>query len=212
MFIRQFEVTAFSVFCYLVGCKETKEAVVIDPAGDAEYILKEAAQAGYRITKIINTHAHVDHIMGNAAMKEMTQAPIIIHQEDAETMVSIHPYKLQMFNAQPSPPPDITVKDGDTVSFGNRELLIMHTPGHSPGGICLYLPGHVFTGDTLFVGGVGRTDLAGASWEQLLQSITKKLFSLPDATVVFPGHNYGFRPTSTVGEEKRTNPFLQGIA
>lgn len=210
MYLKQFEVNVFNVFCYLLGCQETREALVIDPAGAIDFIVDDAKNNDFRILKIVNTHGHVDHIMGNAEMKEKTNAQIIIHEDDAEGLINMHPMKLQMFNAQPSPPPDVTVRDGDTITFGKQELRVIHTPGHSPGGICLSINGYLFTGDTLFVEGVGRTDLPGASWSQLLQSINEKIFSLPDDTIILPGHNYGSRPTSTVGDEKRNNPFVQG--
>ncbi|WAC07030.1 MAG: MBL fold metallo-hydrolase [Thermodesulfobacteriota bacterium] len=210
MYIRQYQINNFAVFSYLVGCKKTKEAVVIDPAGDVEIILQDAAKDNFRITKIINTHGHIDHIMGNADLKKKTNAAIIIHEADAHFLSADFFSNLMMFDAQPSPSPDVLVKDGDTISFGEEELRVIHTPGHSQGSMCLYAEGYIFTGDTLFVEGVGRTDFPGSSWAKLLHSITKKLFSLPDETVVFPGHNYGFRPTSTIGDEKRNNPFVKG--
>ena len=210
MYIKQYQMSDFVVFSYLVGCQKTKEAVIIDPAGDVEIILDDAAKHDFRITNIINTHGHIDHIMGNADLKEKTNATIIIHEADAHFMTAHSSYKLMMYDAQPSPSPDILVKDGDTINFGEEELRVIHTPGHSPGSMCLYAKGYIFTGDTLFVEGVGRTDLPGGSWPMLLHSIAKKLFSLPDETVVFPGHNYGYRPTSTIGDEKRNNPFVEG--
>ena len=209
MYIKQFEVSAFSVFCYLVACPDTKEALVIDPAGEIDSIVREAGKEGFRINKIVNTHGHVDHIMGNAEMKARTNAQIIIHEDDAEALVNTPSYTLLMFEAQPSPPPDVTVKDGDVIRCGEGELRVIHTPGHTPGSMCLYMDGYVFTGDSLFVGGVGRTDLPGASWPQLLSSITNKLFAFSEETVVLPGHNYGYRPTSTIGDEKRDNQYLQ---
>ena len=210
MYIKQYQMSDFVVFSYLVGCQKTKEAAVIDPAGDVEIILDDAAKHNFRITKIVNTHGHIDHIMGNADLKKKTNAAIIIHEADAHLLTAHSSYNLMMFDAQPSPSPDVLVKDGDTISFGEEKLRVIHTPGHTQGGMCLYAKGYIFTGDTLFVEGVGRTDLPGGSWPKLLDSITKKLFSLPDETVVFPGHNYGYRPTSTIGDEKRNNPFVEG--
>jgi len=210
MYIRQYQMSNFLVFSYLVGCQKTKEALVIDPAGDVKIILQDAAKDNFRITKIVNTHGHVDHIMGNADLKKKTNAAIIIHEADAHLLTAYSSYNLKMFDAQPSPSPDVLVKDGDTISFGEEKLRVIHTPGHTQGGMCLYAEGYIFTGDTLFIEGVGRTDLPGGSWPKLLDSITKKLFSLPDETVVFPGHNYGYRPTSTIGDEKRNNPFVEG--
>jgi glyoxylase-like metal-dependent hydrolase (beta-lactamase superfamily II) len=209
MYLKQFEVNELMVFSYLLGCRKTGEALVIDPAGGVDTILKEAEKEGLRILRIVNTHGHIDHIMGNEEMKKKTNAKIIIHEGDAEGIVNVSPYTLQMFNARPSPPPDVTVRDGDAIAFGEKELQVIHTPGHSPGSMCLYLKGYLFTGDTLFVEGVGRTDLPGASGSQLYNSITQKIFSLPDDTIVLPGHKYGPRPTSTIGDEKQNNPFIQ---
>jgi len=206
MYIKQFQMSDFVVFSYLVGCQKTKEAAVIDPAGDVEIILDDAAKNNFRITKIVNTHGHIDHTMGNAYLKKKTNAVIIIHEADARFLTA----PSMMYDVPPSPSADVLVKDGDTISFGEEELRVIHTPGHTQGGMCLYAKGYIFTGDTLFVEGVGRTDLPGGSWPKLLDSITKKLFSLPDETVVFPGHNYGDRPTSTIGDEKRNNPFVEG--
>jgi hydroxyacylglutathione hydrolase len=208
MFVKQIEVGGFAVFAYIVACKETNEALVIDPAGNEEKILKEAKDRGYVIKYIMNTHSHVDHIMGNRTMKELTGAKIIIHELEARSLVNQNPSMMQMFGAEQSPPADITVRDGDYVTVGNTSLLVIHTPGHSPGSICLYHTSIVFTGDTLFVGGVGRTDLAGGSWETLVSSIQKKLFTLPDDTVVAPGHNYGDTPKSTIGREKVYNAYV----
>jgi glyoxylase-like metal-dependent hydrolase (beta-lactamase superfamily II) len=118
------------------------------------------------------------------------------------------PSMFQVFGGRPSPPADETVREGDVITAGDVGLQVIHAPGHSPGGICLHMPGAVFTGDTLFVGGVGRTDLPGGSWATLLGSIRTKLFALPPETVVYPGHNYGPARTSTIGTERDTNPYL----
>ncbi|MDR3603427.1 MAG: MBL fold metallo-hydrolase, partial [Syntrophaceae bacterium] len=115
---------------------------------------------------------------------------------------------LAMFGAEPSPPPTVLLKDHDLITFGKESVRVIHTPGHTLGGICLYFPGHVITGDTLFVGGVGRTDLPGGSYQVLQNSIRNRLFTLPDDTIVLPGHNYGSTPTSTIGREKRENGFV----
>jgi glyoxylase-like metal-dependent hydrolase (beta-lactamase superfamily II) len=208
MFVKQIEVGNFAVFAYIVGCKKTKEALVIDPAADGERILKEAESRDYRIKYIVNTHSHIDHVMGNKRMKDLTGAKIIIHEKDAQALIHQSPSMMQMFGAELSPPADITVIDGDLISIGETSLQVIHTPGHSPGGICLYHTGMVFTGDTLFVGSVGRTDLDGSSWEALVSSIHNKLFTLPDDTIVAPGHNYGDATRSTIGREKVYNPHV----
>jgi len=209
MFVKQMQVGQMAVFAYIVGDQSSGEGLVIDPAAEIERILSEASAAGLTITHIVNTHGHVDHISGNADMKERTGAQIIIHKDDASMLVSTPPMMLRMFGARPSPPADMTVQDGNRITVGGVELDVIHTPGHSPGGMALYTPGYVFTGDTLFVEGLGRTDLPGGSWDVMYQSIMRRLLTLPDETVVLPGHNYGRMPTSTIQNERTNNPFLR---
>ncbi len=208
MLIKQLQVGQMAVFAYLVADPETGDGLVIDPADEVDRILAEAQKDNITIRYIVNTHGHVDHIAGNTDMKAKTGARIIVHEADAEMLVSTPAAILRMFGAKASPPADQTVKDGDTITVGKVSLKVLHTPGHTPGGMCLYGPGFVATGDTLFVGGVGRTDLPGGSWNTLLTSIRQKLLTLPADTVVLPGHNYGMSPTSTVGREKEENDFL----
>jgi hydroxyacylglutathione hydrolase len=211
MIVKQYEVGNFAVFCYLIGDEETKEGLLIDPADDADRLISEAKSQGLnKIKYIVNTHSHVDHIMGNAEMVKKTGAKIVIHEEDAMFLTRTPSDLLEMFRAKPSPPPDMTVKEGDMIQVGKAGLKVIHTPGHSPGGMSLYMDGMVFTGDSLFVGSVGRTDFPGSSWEELETSIRKKLYVLPGDTIVYPGHNYGPRPSSTIQYEKRNNPFVRG--
>jgi len=208
MFVKQMEVGNFSVFAYLVGSEETGEALVIDPAADQDRILREADKKKLRIKYIVNTHCHIDHIMGNKRMKELTGAKIVIHEAEAAYLTHQSRQMMSMFGAEQSPPADETVRENDLITVGKVSLRVIHTPGHSPGGICLHTDGLVFTGDTLFVGGVGRTDLDDGSWQTLVNSIRNKLFILPDSTVVLPGHNYGEYPKSTIGMEKANNPYV----
>jgi hydroxyacylglutathione hydrolase len=211
MIVKQYEVGSFSVFCYLVGDEETGEGLFIDPSDNADDLLREAKANGiHQIKYIVNTHCHVDHVMGNAEMKKKTRAKIVIHEEDAPYLTRTPPDLLVMFRATQSPPADLLVKEGDLIKVGKVEIKVLHTPGHSPGGISLYMDGMVFTGDTLFVGSVGRTDFPGSSWDVMEASIRKKLYTLPNDTIVFPGHNYGSTPTSTIQYEKRHNPFVRG--
>jgi len=208
MFLKQLQVGPMAVFAYIIGDTEVREGAVVDPAANTDGIISEAEKNGIKIKYIINTHGHVDHTSGNAGMKKKTGAQIIIHEDDARTLDCKPAAILKMFGAEQSPPADIIVKDGDIIKVGKVEFKVIHTPGHSPGGIALYTDGYVLTGDTLFVGGVGRTDIPGGSWEVLVHSIKEKLLSLPDETVVLPGHNYGSMPTSTIGNERGNNPFL----
>jgi len=211
MVVNQYEVGNFAVFCYLIGDKETKEGLFIDPADDVERLISEAKSQGVeKIKYIVNTHSHVDHIMGNKEMVKRTGAKVVIHEEEARYLVQTPADLLMMFRATPSPPADLLVKEGDVIQVGKVGLKVIHTPGHSPGGISLYIDGMVFTGDTLFVGSVGRTDFPGSSWEAMETSIRKKLYVLPGDTIVFPGHNYGSTPTSTIQYERRHNPFVRG--
>jgi glyoxylase-like metal-dependent hydrolase (beta-lactamase superfamily II) len=151
--------------------------------------------------------------MGNAEMKTKTGARILIHAAEADYLDKIGDFWLQMFNARKSPPADAVLEDGDSVWVGAQQWQVLHTPGHTPGGICLYnaADGKCLTGDTLFVGSVGRIDGPKASAAQLLDSIRTKLLVLPDKTTIFPGHNYGLTSSSTIGYERRENPFINGL-
>ncbi|MBI5570181.1 MAG: MBL fold metallo-hydrolase [Desulfomonile tiedjei] len=209
MVIEQILIGSFAIFCYVLGDAATGEGIVVDPGGPPQEILKRAKDRGItQIKLIVNTHFHVDHTAGNKWMHDATGAPIAIHQDDVEGLALPHPSMLAMFNAEPSPAATVLLKDGDKITFGKESVEVIHTPGHSPGGICLYWPGYVITGDTLFVSGVGRTDLPGGSFAVLEGSIRKRLFTLPADTIVLPGHHYGATPTSTIGREKTENPFL----
>ena len=209
MFVKQIQVGQMAVFAYLIGDPVTGDGLVIDPADNVDGIIAEAKINKLRINYIVNTHGHVDHISGNAEMQKLTGAKIIIHEGDVSMLTSTPAMILRMFGAKQSPPPDIIVKDGDNIEVGNVSLKVIHTPGHSPGGMSLYKSGFVFTGDTLFVEAVGRTDLPGGSWQIMYKSIQEKLFTLPDNTKVMPGHNYGRTPTSTIGHEKMYNPSIR---
>jgi hydroxyacylglutathione hydrolase len=209
MFFKQMQVGQLAVMAYVIGDEETGEALVIDPAADTSEICTLAEKNRLKIKTIVNTHGHVDHISGNLDMKKRTDGNIVIHEADADLLTSTPAAYLRMFGAKPSPPADMTVREGDVITVGSLSLKVIHTPGHSPGSMSLYMDGMVFTGDTLFVGAVGRTDLPGGSWPVMFRSIMEKLATLPEDTKVFPGHNYGVSPTSTIGYEKRHNPFLR---
>jgi len=209
MDIEQMKVGRMDVFCYLVACPRTKEALVIDPAGDEERVVNRIKEKGYHLSYIVNTHGHGDHTCGNARVKELTGATIIMHKVDDQMYNSADVQAMGLqWGFAPSPPVDMTVEEGDHIVAGDVSLEVLHTPGHTPGGICLLGEGNVFTGDTLFVGAIGRTDMPGASMSQFMKSIKEKLLTLPGDTIVWPGHDYGISPSSTIDIEKRTNPWL----
>lgn len=209
MFIEQMKVGMMDVFCYLVACPRSKEAMVIDPAGDEEQVVARIKENDFDLKYIVNTHGHADHTSGNAKVKALTGAKLIMHELDDQMFNSENGRATaQQWGFAPSPNADITVKEGDEITVGDVSLKVLHTPGHSPGGICLLGNGNIFTGDTLFVGGIGRTDLPGCSMDQFMNSIKERLLTLPGDTIVWPGHDYGFQPSSTIENEKRTNPWL----
>jgi glyoxylase-like metal-dependent hydrolase (beta-lactamase superfamily II) len=192
--------------CFIIGCETTKEASVIDPGDETDKILIALAKSGLEVKLIINTHGHFDHVGGNKKLKEATGADLLIHPMDAPMLRSLS-YSASRWGLQAddSPPPDREIKDGDIISFGKIQMEVIHTPGHTPGGISLYSNGFVFVGDTLFSGSIGRTDFPGGDYETLISSIQKKLFRLPDHVRVMCGHG----PETTIGQEKKYNPFAR---
>ena len=208
MDIKQIKLRKMATFCYLVGDESSKTCALIDPAFDIKRILGKVEKGGYEVTHIINTHCHSDHTAGNASVKAATGARLLIHELDAKRLNKLmNRVFSRLLGGKGSPEPDILLKDGDVINIGETALKVIHTPGHSIGSICLYADKNIFTGDTLFVGAVGRTDLAGGSATQLLKSIREKIYTLPGSTAVWPGHDYGRFPTSTIEREKETNPF-----
>jgi hydroxyacylglutathione hydrolase len=191
--------------CFILGCQDTLQAAVIDPGDEADKILRSLAESKLTLRYIINTHGHPDHVGANKRLKDATGAPILIHALDAPMLnqiaVSMAAWGLAGEN---SPPPDRTLAEGDTITFGNITLTVIHTPGHTPGGISLKTDGGVFVGDTLFAGSVGRTDFPGGNFETLRASIRDKLFALADDVQVYTGHG----PATTIGREKHYNPFV----
>ena len=193
------------VNCFILADEKTRDAVVIDPGDDAADILKIIKDKDLRVKYIVNTHGHFDHIGANEAIKEATGAQLLIHEGDAPVLASAGQHS-RAFGMDPvsSPPADRYVRHGDVITAGEISLRVLPTPGHSPGGICLLEEGMVFTGDALFAGSIGRTDLPGGDLMTLLDSIRTNLMNLPDDTSVFSGHG----PASTIGDERRENPFL----
>ncbi len=208
MLVKQLTVGMMGVCCYILTCEKTKEAVIIDPGGDEDRILDYCSQNGLRVKYIVNTHGHPDHVCGNARLQQATGAQIVMHAEDAAYFgdAGIKGY-FSSLGLPESPPVDLQVKDGDVITFGEEQLQVIHTPGHTPGGVCLYSPPHCFTGDTVFVGAVGRTDFPGGSMQQMLEAIRSRLLTLPPETIVWPGHGYGGLQ-STIAREERTNPYF----
>jgi glyoxylase-like metal-dependent hydrolase (beta-lactamase superfamily II) len=193
--------------CFILGCEETREGVVVDAGADADRIIESIERHGLRITHIINTHGHFDHVGGNAAVREKTGARLLVHEGDAHLLSRALEVAARFgVWGENSPPPDSFLEDGLVIPFGKLKLTVIHTPGHSPGGCCLYIAdeGVLISGDTLFAEGVGRTDFPGCSHEQLVASIRSRLFVLPDDTKVYPGHG----PATSIGHEKRYNPYI----
>lgn len=207
--IKQIPVGAYKVNCYLVICPSTKKCVIIDPGGDSEKI-KKAVVAEQAIPQLIlNTHGHADHVLANNALKSFFGIPVCMHQEDdlffaRKEIREISEKELGL----PAPDRvDMQLKDGQLLEVGGLRIQVLHTPGHTPGSVCFLVGKNLFTGDTLFVGDVGRTDLSGGSLDILLKSLAK-LIELPHETIVWPGHNYGETPTSTIAWEMKENPYI----
>lgn len=190
--LRKLEVGPYQANCYILGCKETKEGLVIDPGGDVFHIVNEITNLGLVIKYILLTHGHFDHTGGVDELRKVTGAPVYIHPSDAYG---------SRFTV------DNDLADGQELKLGTYNISVIHTPGHSPGGVCFHAPGAVFTGDTLFSGSIGRTDFPGCSHEQLIHGVVQRLFPLGDHLRIYPGHG----PPSTLGEERRHNPFFQGL-
>ena len=206
MIIKKLEVGPIMANCFILGCEATKEAAVVDPGDDADRILMELAKSELKVAYLLNTHGHFDHVGANKRMKEATGARIGIHPAD-EPMLGELSRTAQMFGlaTENSPPADFLLNHDDDIRFGEIILKVIHTPGHSQGGVCLHTPGHLFAGDTLFSGSIGRTDLPGGDYDTLISSIKEKLLPLDENTVVYTGHG----PETTIGKEKQMNPFLR---
>jgi len=202
--IETFQVTEFVENCYVV--KDGQEAIIIDPGDVPDRLLRSLD--GLKASTIVNTHGHCDHCGGNGVLIERTGAQLACHKGDVP-LLRILPEQGEMFGAvfPPCPEPGRLLEEGDTVAVGGIAFRVLHTPGHSPGHIVLVGQGVAFVGDVLFAGSIGRTDLMGGNHAQLLDSIRSKLLSLPDETIVYPGHG----PSTTIGEERRHNPFLVGL-
>lgn len=210
MLFRALELGPFLANCYIVGSDRTGEGIIIDPVAEAETIMDNVRQLGLTIKIIVATHSHPDHIMALGQLKEETGAPFAMHEAESAGMIASGMARVMgMFmsgSAEPLPKPDMSLKDGQVIEVGDLSFTVLHTPGHSPGGISLYGHGMVFVGDTLFNFSIGRTDFPGCSHQQLIESINSKLLTLPDETIVYPGHG----PQTTIRAERQHNPFLIG--
>jgi len=195
----------FAENCYLVFDPDAPDTVLVDPGEEADRFLAEAAGRSRQITAIWLTHAHLDHILGVAAIREATGAPIFLHAQDQRLYRELPQQGFLLGVRVTAPPPaDRGLEHGQRLRIGGAEVEVRHAPGHSPGHVCFVAPGVVLCGDVLFAGSIGRTDLPGGDFETLIASIRRELLSLPDETIVYPGHG----PATTIGRERRSNPFL----
>ena len=206
MKIIKLEVGQLGANCYIVYCENTLQGTVIDPGGNANDIIGILKRENIQLSCIFNTHGHADHIGANDELKAATGAPVYIHSADAKMLISSQG-NLSMYigNNLICQPADKLVNDGDIVKIGEMEIKVIHTPGHTLGGICLYVNDTLFSGDTLFEQSIGRTDFPGGSHSQLITSIKTKLLLLDDHTAVLPGHG----GVTTIGDERHANPFIQ---
>lgn len=206
MILHTIQVSITQTNCYIVGCEETREGVVIDPGGHPERILAVLKRSGLTIRYVLNTHCHFDHMGANAEIVAATRAPLALHPLEIPLLRARGGAEWFGVPVPESPLPDLELADGQGLDVGRLHLRVLHVPGHSPGGVAFYEPdeGVVFDGDVLFADGVGRADLPGGDWETLVRSIREVLFALPDETVVYPGHG----PKTTIGHEKRHNPWV----
>jgi len=203
--IHQLSVGPLQVNCFLVACQKTRQAMVVDPGEEGLRILQLAKSEGLEIHKVVNTHGHFDHIGANQQVVESTGAALMLHAADLPLLQNARNHaEVYGLKVVPSPAPDRLLEQGDTFEVGEHSFSVFHVPGHSPGGICLLSEGHLFVGDVLFAGSIGRTDLPGGDFDALVEGVREHLFSLPDETIVHPGHG----PDTTIGHERRTNPFV----
>ncbi|MFQ6069141.1 MAG: MBL fold metallo-hydrolase [Candidatus Aminicenantales bacterium] len=199
-------VGALETNCYLVYCEETRECAIVDPGADPQRIFSAISSRELKPVVILNTHGHIDHIGANRDMKDRFGVPLRIHAADSSMLGGEQSLELSLLlQAKASPHADSFFEEGEVIEIGKSSLEILHTPGHSPGSVSFVGDGFVLSGDTLFSGGVGRTDLPGGDWQELMHSLEDKILTMPEKTVVLPGHG----PSTTVGREKVSNPFIR---
>ncbi|MEI6702430.1 MAG: MBL fold metallo-hydrolase [Deltaproteobacteria bacterium] len=207
MIFEELAVGPLSVNCFVLGCEASRDGIVVDPGGDLKLIEQAVRRHGLKISTIINTHGHFDHVGGNCGAVTSFGARLLIHQDDAYLLGKIAEVAgMYGMAGENSPEPDEFLRNGMEIAFGGYVLKVLHTPGHTKGGCCLYIEREnlIITGDTLFADSIGRTDLQGGSHEQLLESIRTKLFTLPASVIAYPGHG----PKTTIGHEKTCNPYF----
>lgn len=205
MIVKQLPLGPIQTNCYIAGCEETKEGVIIDPSAEPEQIMAEINNLGLTVKYVLLTHAHFDHMMANAGVVEATGAPLALHPLDLPLLRNNGGASFGMQVPQ-SPEPDMELAEGDSITFGTHTFEVLYTPGHTPGHVSFYEAnvGIIFDGDVLFASGIGRTDLPGGDYETLMTSINEKLMVLPDETYVCSGHG----PVTTIGRERQSNPWL----
>jgi glyoxylase-like metal-dependent hydrolase (beta-lactamase superfamily II) len=205
LIIERYEVGMFLVNAYIVGCRKTGAGAIVDPGDQGNWLVERGRELGLDIKYILNTHGHADHIMDNGAVKERTDAKIVIHPLDAKMLTDPEANVSAAFSMpMTSPPADLHFEEGKPFAVGNVSFEVIHAPGHSPGSVCLFHDPIMLVGDVLFAGSIGRTDFPGGSLEMLVGNIRNKLLPLGDHIIAFPGHG----PETTLGQERRTNPFL----
>jgi glyoxylase-like metal-dependent hydrolase (beta-lactamase superfamily II) len=206
LYFKQLEIGPMANFVYLIGSLETRKVAVVDAAWEIDQILRIAANDDLEITHALVTHTHPDHVGGRFAGIEIQgitellgkcKAKVVVHKAEADFLKALSPSDI------------IKAESGDRIDVGGLEIQLLHTPGHTPGSQCFLVDDRLVSGDTLFIGACGRVDLPGSNPEQMYYSLTQKLMALPDETILFPGHNYSDHSTSTIGEEKQTNPYFQ---
>lgn len=196
----------FAMNCYILSCEKTGEGIIVDPGDEVEYLLDVVQQLGVKLLQIVVTHGHVDHVLQLKKFQELTGLPTAMHPADRDFLEHL-PQTAQLFGLRAAgiPSIDVELQEGQTISFGDVALQVVHTPGHTPGSISLIGEGHAVVGDVLFNGSIGRTDLPGASYPQLISTIKNKLLVLDDSVRVLPGHG----EVTTIGFERLNNPFLR---
>lgn len=207
MIVESLRVGPLEANCYVIGCERTSLGAIIDPGAEPERIIDAVERLGLDVRLMINTHGHVDHVSANADVREATGARLVIHAADREMIEHPHPFWASLAGGCEPSSPDAELAEGDELQIGDLRARVLHTPGHSPGGVCLLVDDALFTGDTLFAGSIGRTDLPGGSMEQLQQSLRRLREEIEPHVTIYPGHG----ASSSMGDEMRTNPYLQQL-